>query len=58
MVLVLMTDPAVAYQPGQGYGTFDRGIEKDVFLKNPNGSLNLGIVWPGKSGYPFIQLIN
>lgn len=44
-----MTDPAVAYQPNQGYGTFDRGIEKDIFLKNPNGSLNLGVVWPGEN---------
>lgn len=49
---ILMTDPAVAYQPGQDYGTFDRGIEKDVFLKNPNGSLNLGIVWPGVAVFP------
>lgn len=42
-----MTDPAVAYQPGQGYGTYDRGVAQSVFLKNQNGSLNLGVVWPG-----------
>lgn len=45
--LVLMTDPAVAYQPGQNYGTFDRGVAQNVFLTNQNGSLNLGVVWPG-----------
>ena len=44
---VLMTDPAVAYQPDQGYGTFDRGINAGIFLKEPNGSLSLGVVWPG-----------
>lgn len=43
-----MTDPAVAYQPGAGYGTFDRGTEEGVFLKNPNGTVNLGVVWPGE----------
>lgn len=43
-----MTDPAVAYQPGENYGTFDRGVAQDIFLKNPNGSVQLGVVWPGQ----------
>lgn len=46
-----MTDPAVAYQPGENYGTFDRGVAQDIFLKNPNGSMQLGVVWPGQSQY-------
>ena len=47
-----MTDPAVAYQPDQGYGTFDRGIDAGIFLKEPNGSLSLGVVWPGVTVFP------
>jgi hypothetical protein len=42
-----MTDPAVAYLPGQGYGPYDRGTQDDVWLKNANGSAHLGLVWPG-----------
>ena len=48
----MMTDPAVAYQPGQNYGTFDRGTQQDIFMKNPNGSVNLGVVWPGVTVFP------
>ena len=42
-----MTDPAVAYLPGQNYGTYNRGTELDLWLKAENGSASLGIVWPG-----------
>ena len=44
---VMMVDPAVAYTPNTGYGTLDRGLKDDVFLKNPNGTNHLGVVWPG-----------
>lgn len=44
---VLMTDPAVAYLPGEGYGPYDRGSQKDVWMKAENGSYSLGAVWPG-----------
>jgi alpha-glucosidase len=47
-VSVLMTDPAVEYLPGQGYEPYDRGTELDVWVKTPNGSASLGVVWPGK----------
>ena len=53
----MMTDPAVAYQPNQGYGTFDRGVAQGVFLKLSNGSLSFGVVWPGMSfDYSCLQL--
>jgi alpha-glucosidase len=42
-----MTDPAVAYAPGQGYEPYDLGTQLDLWLKNPNGSASLGVVWPG-----------
>ena len=44
---VLMTDPAVAYLPGQGYEPYDLGTRLDLWLKAPNGSASLGVVWPG-----------
>jgi alpha-glucosidase len=44
---VLMTDPAVAYLPNQGYPPYDRGKELDVWLKGPDGKESLGLVWPG-----------
>ncbi|KAI0255275.1 alpha-glucosidase [Lactifluus subvellereus] len=49
---VLMTDPAVAYLPGQDYGPYDRGTQLDVWLKAPNGSASLGVVWPGVTVFP------
>jgi alpha-glucosidase len=47
MVSVLMTDPAVGYLPGQGYEPYDRGTGLDLWIKTPNGSPSLGVVWPG-----------
>lgn len=49
---ILMTDPAVAYIPGQSYGPYDRGTVADVWLKAQNGSDSLGVVWPGVVVYP------
>jgi hypothetical protein len=46
-VSVLMTDPAVGYLPGQGYGPYDLGTQLDLWLKSPNGSASFGVVWPG-----------
>lgn len=47
-----MVDPAVAYQPNKSYLAFDRGVQDDVFLKELNGSLHKGVVWPGVTVYP------
>ncbi|KAI0792610.1 alpha-glucosidase [Abortiporus biennis] len=49
---VLMTDPAVAYAPGENYGPFDRGSAADIWLKAANGSYSLGAVWPGVTVFP------
>lgn len=49
---VLMTDPAVAYLPGEGYGSYDRGTTDDIWLKSANGSFSLALVWPGVTVYP------
>ncbi|CAE6413351.1 unnamed protein product [Rhizoctonia solani] len=49
---IVMVDPAVAYQPEKGYKAFDRGVQDDIFLKELNGSLHKGVVWPGVTVYP------
>ncbi|KAF8496801.1 alpha-glucosidase [Russula emetica] len=35
-----------------GYETYDRGTELDVWVKTPNGSASLGVVWPGVTAFP------
>jgi len=32
------------------YATYDRGVETDSFMLNPDGSLYIGAVWPGYTG--------
>lgn len=44
-----MTDPAVAYLPGDTYAPYNRGTTDDIWMKSPNGSATLGLVWPGRS---------
>ncbi|KAL4764015.1 glycosyl hydrolases family 31-domain-containing protein [Aspergillus foveolatus] len=34
------------------YETYTRGAARDVFLKNPDGSLYIGAVWPGYTVFP------
>jgi len=36
--------------PNDDYPTYDRGVEADAFLLNPDGSLYIGAVWPGFTG--------
>ncbi|KAF9463440.1 alpha-glucosidase [Collybia nuda] len=49
---ILMTDPAVAYLPGDTYAPYNRGTVDDIWMKAPNGSSALGLVWPGVTVYP------
>ncbi|KAF2863108.1 glycoside hydrolase family 31 protein [Piedraia hortae CBS 480.64] len=46
---IVMVDPAVAYQD---YPAFNKGVEMDIFVKNDNGSIYKGVVWPGVTAYP------
>ncbi|KAG0697209.1 glycoside hydrolase family 31 protein [Suillus ampliporus] len=34
------------------YDPFTRGVEEDVWIKNPDGSLYIGQVWPGYTVFP------
>ncbi|GAD99202.1 alpha-glucosidase, putative [Paecilomyces variotii No. 5] len=46
---ILMVDPAVKYGENDA---FNRGHQQDAFLKNADGSLYQGVVWPGATVFP------
>jgi alpha-glucosidase len=50
--LVTITDLHIAATPNQKYSPYDSGIAADRFVKNPNGSVFVGDVWPGPSVFP------
>src|SRR5579872_6566667 len=50
--LVNITDLHIAHAANQGYAPYDSGHATDQFVKNPDGSEFVGIVWPGPSVFP------
>jgi alpha-glucosidase len=50
--VVAITDLHIANYPGHGYVPFDSGAAGDHFVKNPDGSVYSGVVWPGPSVFP------
>jgi alpha-glucosidase len=48
--VVAITDLHIAKLPG--YKPYDEGLAKDYFVKNPEGSVYVGKVWPGDSVFP------
>lgn len=50
--LVAITDLHIARAPGENYPPYDSGLAADAFLRNPDGSLYVGSVWPGPSVFP------
>ncbi|MDP9160183.1 MAG: DUF4968 domain-containing protein, partial [Acidobacteriota bacterium] len=50
--VVAITDLHIAHLPGQGYAPYDSGVAGDHFVKNPDGSIYVGEVWPGPSSFP------
>lgn len=48
--VVVMCDPGIKIEPG--YRAYDEGIEKDLFLKYPDGQPYSGQVWPGWCHFP------
>jgi alpha-glucosidase len=50
--VVVITDLHVARLPNAGYPPYDSGIAGDRFVKNPDGSVYVGTVWPGPSVFP------
>jgi alpha-glucosidase len=49
---VLITDLHIARLPNADYSPYDEGIKGDHFVKNPDGSIYSGIVWPGPAVFP------
>jgi len=50
--LVTITDLHIAHVPNQGYAPYDTGHAGDHFVKNPDGSEFVGVVWPGPAVFP------
>ncbi len=49
---VAITDLHIANYPNHGYKPYDEGIAGNQFVKNPDGSVYTGVVWPGPSVFP------
>ncbi|KAK7054983.1 hypothetical protein VNI00_003446 [Paramarasmius palmivorus] len=49
-----IVDAALAKQVNDTdfYDPYTKGVEMDVFVKNPDGSEHVGIVWPGYTVFP------
>ncbi|MGC1781192.1 MAG: TIM-barrel domain-containing protein [Acidobacteriaceae bacterium] len=50
--VVAITDPHIANLPAQHYFPYDSGIAGSHFVRNPDGSIFTGMVWPGPSVFP------
>ncbi len=50
--VVAITDLHIANLPGENYAPFDSGMKGDHFVKNPDGTVFTGKVWPGPSVFP------
>jgi alpha-glucosidase len=50
--VVGITDLHIADLPNAGYAPYDTGMLGDRFVKNPDGSVFVGRVWPGPSVFP------
>ncbi len=50
--LVTITDLHIAHAPNQGYAPYDTGEAGNHFVKNPDGSQFVGVVWPGPAVFP------
>jgi alpha-glucosidase len=56
MHTILITDLHIKKDPNHGYAPYDSGIKNDMFVKNPDGSVYVGTVWPGDSVFPDFTL--
>jgi alpha-glucosidase len=54
--VIAITDLHIKKDPDHGYVPYDSGMKGDMFVKNPNGSVFVGPVWPGDSVFPDFTL--
>ena len=47
---VMIVDPAVGVE--QGFDVYERGLFKDIYIKNITGQVLVGKVWPGPATFP------
>jgi alpha-glucosidase len=50
--VVTIVDPGVKYEPEADYEIFDRGSEQNYFVREANGEIFHGYVWPDKAVFP------
>jgi alpha-glucosidase len=48
--VVTIVDPGVKVDPD--YAVYQEGAAGDYFIKNPDGTIHEGVVWPGTTAYP------
>ncbi|MDF2802200.1 MAG: Alpha-glucosidase, family 31 of glycosyl hydrolase [Anaerocolumna sp.] len=48
--IVTIIDPGVKVE--EGYKVYDEGVDKNYFVKSPEGEIYVNQVWPGDSVYP------
>lgn len=48
--VVTIVDPAIKQE--EGYPVYEEGMERDYFLKGPDGQVYYNKVWPGTCAYP------
>jgi len=53
---ILITDLHIKKDPNHNYAPYDSGTKQDLFVKNPDGSVFVGPVWPGPSVFPDFTL--
>ena len=53
---ITITDLHIKKDPGHGYAPYDSGTKSDLFVKNSDGSVYVGKVWPGDSVFPEFTL--
>jgi alpha-glucosidase len=53
---VLITDLHIKKNPDRGYAPYDSGVKDDNFVRNADGTVFVGAVWPGESVFPDFTL--
>ncbi len=48
--LVVIIDPGIKVE--EGYPVYEEALKNDYFIKDENGEVYIGKVWPGKSAFP------
>jgi alpha-glucosidase (family GH31 glycosyl hydrolase) len=52
MKFVPIIDAGIAARPNENYSPYDTGVAQGIFIKNPDGGLSVGKVWPNEAVYP------